>query len=418
MPRRVGHTALEEIVRKVLLTYYNTVSFFTLYANAGEAWDHAKLAEAPAPADRPLLDRWLLSELNRVVIGVEDAMERFDTAAAGRLLTTFIDDLSNWYVRRSRRRFWAGAGTPESVSAFATLFEALESLTMVMAPMVPFITEHVWGALRRPEAPESVHLARWPQAREELIDTELSEQMALTRRLVELGRAARADSGVRTRQPLSRVLVGAAKFGTLPEQLREQISEELNVMQLDPLSAVGGDLVDYTVKPNFRALGKRFAKRTPLVAQAIQTADAKSMVEQVRSTGWAHIQVEDEPVEVSSEEVLITEQPREGWTVASEAGETVALDLELTPELQRAGLAREVVRLIQDARKSSGLEITDRIHVWWSAVDATTVRALTEHTGTIAAEVLARTFTEGDPEGGTHTVTSHDFGVTFHLKKA
>ncbi|MDA0567050.1 isoleucine--tRNA ligase [Streptomonospora sp. S1-112] len=417
-PRRVGHEALEEIVRKVLLTYYNTVSFFTLYAGTNGTWDHSRLADAPAPEDRPLLDRWLLSELNRVVKGVGEALDRFDTAGAGRLLTAFVDDLSNWYVRRSRRRFWAGAQTPEGASAFATLFEALESLTLVMAPLVPFITDHVWAALRRPDAPESVHLASWPRVREDLIDTDLSEQMALTRRLVDLGRAARVDSGVRTRQPLSRVLVGAAGFDRLPEQLRAQIAEELNVQQLDPLSAVGGDLVDYTVKPNFRALGKRFAKRTPLVAQAIGAAPAQALVEQVRSTGWAHVEVEGEQVEVSAEELLVTEQPREGWTVAAEAGETVALDLEITPELQRAGLARELIRLVQDARKSSGLEISDRIDLWWSAEDPVTAQALTEHAATIAGEVLARTFTEGAPEGEAHTVRSAEFGVAIRLRKS
>nr|WP_067967429.1 isoleucine--tRNA ligase [Nocardiopsis trehalosi] len=416
-PRRVGHAALEEIVRKVLLTYYNTVSFFTLYANAGDAWTHDRLADAPAPADRPLLDRWLLSELNRLVADVDAALERFDTAGAGRLLTAFVDDLSNWYVRRSRRRFWAGAATPEGASAFATLFEALETLTRVMAPMVPFLTDHVWAALRRPDAPESVHLTTWPEVRADLIDTELSEQMALTRRLVELGRAARVDSGVRTRQPLSRVLVGAAGFAGLPEQLRAQVAEELNVQQLDSLSAVGGDLVDYTVKPNFRALGKRFAKRTPLVAKAIQAAEPAGLVAQVRSTGWAHVEVEGEPVEVSAEELLVTEQPREGWTVASEGGETVALDLDITPELQRAGLAREAVRLVQDARKSSGLDISDRIDLWWSATDPVTARALTEHAGPIAAEVLASSFTEGRPEGAAYSVASEEFGVTVWIRR-
>ena len=415
--RRVGHAALEEIVRKVLLTYYNTVSFFTLYANAGDGWSPERLAEAPAPADRPLLDRWLLSELNQVVADVDAAMESFDTTGAGRRLSAFIDDLSNWYVRRSRRRFWAGAATPEGAAAFATLYESLETLTRLLAPMVPFLADHVWHALRREGDPESVHLASWPQADAGLIDAGLSEQMALVRRLVELGRAARVDSGVRTRQPLSRALVGAAGFEALPEQLRAQITEELNVGELHPLSSVGGDLVDYTVKPNFRALGKRFAKRTPLVAAAIGAAEAKGLVEAVRSTGWAQVQVEGEPVEVSAEEVLITEQPREGWTVAGESGETVALDLEITPELQRAGLAREVVRLVQDARKSSGLEISDRIALTWSATDPVTAKALTEHARSIASEVLASSFTQGEGDGG-HTVTSAEFGLTFWIRKA
>lgn len=418
MPRRVGHTALEEIVRKVLLTYYNTVSFFTLYANAGDTWDHSRLAEAPAPEERPLLDRWLLSELNRTASGVTEALDNFDTTTAGRLLTTFVDDLSNWYVRRSRRRFWEGPKTPENTSAFATLFESLETLTQLMAPMVPFITDHVWSALRRPQSPDSVHLTSWPEARTDLIDTRLSEQMALTRRIVELGRSARADSGVRTRQPLSRVLAGAEGVASLPKELRSQIAEELNVGRIDTLAEEEGELVDYIVKPNFRALGKRFAKRTPLVAEAIQSADAAELVTAVRSTGWAHVQVEEEPVEISAEEVLITEQPREGWAVAAQANETVALDLEITPTLRRSGLAREVIRLIQDARKSGGLNISDRIDMWWSATTDETHQAVVEHADAITGEVLANTLTEGVPDEEAHTVSSDEFGVTFWLRKA
>ena len=417
MARRVGHTALEEIVRKVLLTYYSTVSFFTLYTNVGQGWDHSRLADAPAPQDRPMLDRWLLSELNEVVRDVTESMDNFDTAGTGRRLTAFVDDISNWYVRRSRRRFWGGTDTPEGASAFATLFEALETVTLLMAPIVPFLTEHVWSALRRPGSPDSVHLASWPEHRPELVDTKLSEHMALTRRLVELGRSARVDSSVRTRQPLGRALVGAPGFADLSEQLRDQIADELNVESLEPLSSVGQDLVDHTVKPNFRALGKRFAKRTPLVAQGIQDADPATLVQQVRDTGWAHVEVEGEPVEINADEVLVTERPREGWAVATESGETIALDLELTPRLRRAGLAREMVRMLQDARKKSGLEVSDRIHVRWSAADET-ARALEEHNEAIAGEVLAEAFTHGEVTDDLYTVSSEEFGVTFGLRKA
>ena len=417
MARRVGHTALEEIVRKVLLTYYSTVSFFTLYTNVGQGWDHSRLADAPAPQDRPMLDRWLLSELNEVVRDVTESMDNFDTAGTGRRLTAFVDDISNWYVRRSRRRFWGGTDTPEGASAFATLFEALETVTLLMAPIVPFLTEHVWSALRRPGSPDSVHLASWPEYRPELVDTKLSEHMALTRRLVELGRSARVDSSVRTRQPLGRALVGAPGFADLSEQLRDQIADELNVESLESLSSVGQDLVDHTVKPNFRALGKRFAKRTPLVAQGIQDADPATLVQQVRDTGWAHVEVEGEPVEINADEVLVTERPREGWAVATESGETIALDLELTPRLRRAGLAREMVRMLQDARKKSGLEVSDRIHVRWSAADET-ARALEEHNEAIAGEVLAEAFTHGEVTDDLYTVSSEEFGVTFGLRKA
>ena len=166
--RRVGHAALEEIVRKILLTYWNTVSFLALYANAaaadGNAWGPERLGEAPAPASRPVLDRWVLSELHTLVRDVTAALEGFDTASAGRRIAAFTDDLSNWYVRRSRRRFWEGPRTAESSSAFATLYECLETVTRLMAPITPFLTDYVWSALRTAGAPESVHLASWPAA--------------------------------------------------------------------------------------------------------------------------------------------------------------------------------------------------------------------------------------------------------------
>ncbi|QVQ53123.1 isoleucine--tRNA ligase [Spiractinospora alimapuensis] len=415
MARRVGHAALEEIVRKVLLTYYNTVSFFTLYARA-DGWTVAGLDTAPAPADRPLLDRWALSELHRTVRDVESALERFDTAGAGRHLTNFIDDLSNWYVRRSRRRFWSGSDSAAGASAFATLYECLETLTRLMAPLVPFLTEHVWGALRRGDAPESVHLTSWPTVNESLVDPALSERMALARRLVELGRSARVESRVRTRQPLGRALVGARDFADLPEQLREQVAEELNVQTLDALSTVGAGLVEFSVKPNFRALGKRFGKRTPRIAAALTEADAASVVEQVRDTGWAHVRVDGEPVDVSAEEVLVTERPREGWAVASGGGETVALDLSVTPELERAGVAREVIRVVQEARKNSGLEITDRIHLWWESSSELTAGALRDHETTIAGEVLADEVVEGHPDVETSAAESADLDLRVWLR--
>ena len=193
------------------------------------------------------------------------------TAAAGRRLTTFIDDLSNWYVRRSRRRFWDGPSSSDGAAAFATLYECVTTLTLLLAPFVPFVTDYVWGVLRRGGAPESVHLAAWPSFDGSLVDPELSEQMALARRLVELGRSARSAASLRTRQPLSRALIGAAGFEGLPPELRSLIAAELNVASLFVLS---GELVDYVVKPNFRALGRRFGRETPSVAAAIAAVPA------------------------------------------------------------------------------------------------------------------------------------------------
>ncbi|GAB3661381.1 isoleucine--tRNA ligase [Actinocorallia lasiicapitis] len=421
-PRRVGDAGLEEVVRKVLLTYWNTASFFVLYANAAAAQDNAwtpdRLGEAPAPADRPLLDRWALAELNRTVAEVTTALESFDTQTAGRRLAEFIDDLSNWYVRRSRRRFWEGPVTADGHSAFATLYTCLETLTKLMAPLVPFVTDHVWDVIKPAGAPESVHLASWPVVDEALLNAELSGQMGLVRRLVDLGRAARTASAVRIRQPLGRALIGAPGWAALPAELRAQISEELNVAEFQDLSSIGGDLVDFEVKPNFRELGKRYGKQTPLVAKAITASDPAALVTALRGAGSVLVTA-DEVGEASltAEDLVITERPKSGWAVESANGETLALDLEITPELRRAGLAREAVRLLQEARKTTGLDVTDRITVLWSA-EGELAEALRDHTPDIATEVLATTFTESPTTTTTPTHTDPDLGLSFTLTKA
>src|SRR5258706_6963709 len=325
------------------------------------AWARDMLPGAPPPAARPLLDRWVLSELSMVTSEVTAALEEFDTAAAGRRLAAFVDDLSNWYVRRSRRRFWGGPGTPAGAAAFATLYQCLQTLTRLMAPVVPFLTDHVWGILRSGEDPGSVHLATWPEPGQGLVDRELAAQMGLVRRLVELGRAARAAASLGIRQPLPRALVGAPGFADLPGELRDQVASELNVRTLEPLGDVTGDLVDYVVKPNFRALGRRFGSRTQAVAGGISSAEPGLVARGLKDGGQASVIVDGEPVTIGGDEVIVTQTPREGWQVASDAGETVALDLSITPELPREGLAREVIRLVERARKSDGLDVSDRI---------------------------------------------------------
>lgn len=422
--RRVGHATIQEVVRKTLLTYWNTVAFQALYARTSN-W--APSPADPAPADRPLLDRWLLGELNSLVEQVTDSLESFDTQRAGKLLSSFVDDLSNWYVRRSRRRFWQG-----DAAALRTLHEVIETVTRLMAPLTPFLTERVWQDLVvpvTPDAPDSVHLSSWPVADKAAIDPALSAQMLLVRRLVELGRATRAESGVKTRQPLSRALVAAHGFAGLPEDLRAQIAEELNVSSLAALSDSssgregGGSLVDTTAKANFRALGKRFGKGVQAVAKAVATADAAALSLALRE-GTASVEVDGETVTLAPDEVIITETPREGWSVASEAGATVALDLEITPELRRAGLARDAIRLIQEARKNSGLDVADRIALRWQSTDEEVRTALADHTGLISDEVLATDFVNeqesaGDVNGSYGPeFTDEALALTFRLRKA
>jgi isoleucyl-tRNA synthetase len=364
----------------------------------------------------------VLSELHSVTADDTAAMEGFDTSAAGRRLAAFIDDVSNWYVRRSRRRFWDGPRTPDGAAAFATLYECVETLTRLMAPIVPFITDYVWGALRSAEAPDSVHLASWPAAEQDLIDERLSRQMHLVRRLVELGRSARSAASVQIRQPLPRALVGAPGFADLAPELQDLIAAELNVRSLEPLSSVGEDLVHHVVKPNFRALGRRFGKATPAVAAAITAADAASLAGDLRAAGETSVVVDGDPVPLGADDVIITQTPRAGWTVAADAGETVALEIHITPELRREGLAREVIRLVQDARKADGLDVSDRISLWWQTESPELAAALTEHGQLISGEVLAREFRPGPPstDAGPAPADHSDegLGLTFWLQRA
>jgi isoleucyl-tRNA synthetase len=403
--RRISADVLVEIVRKVLLTYWNTVSFLVLYTSAaaehGTAAKHGaadEQAAVPAPADRPALDRWLLSELNLVVREVTAALESFDSAAAGRRITVFIDDLSNWYVRRSRRRFWDGPLSADGAAAFATLSQALETLTRLMAPITPFITDYVWDVLREDGWPDSVHLAAWPVAEDALIDTGLAAQMALARRLVDLGRSARAAALVKVRQPLSRALIAAPGFPALAAELRALIADELNVRTLDTLDGSDTDLVSYSARANFRALGKRLGSATQSVAAAIAAADAAELAGRLRAAGAAELDVNGVRVTISPEDVVITQTPLAGWAVASDGGETVALEVTITGELRREGLAREFIRLLQDARKNDGLDVTDRISVRWSTADTEVAEAISEHQGMISGEVLAVDF-GGQPAG-------------------
>jgi isoleucyl-tRNA synthetase len=407
--RRIGPGVLAEIVRKVLLTYWNTVSFLVLYANAGSSgeWTPESAALAPSPADRPLLDRWLLSEVQACVRDVTASLESLDAAAAGRRLAGLIDDLSNWYVRRSRRRFWAGHHSPDGAAAFATLHQALTALTAMLAPVVPFLADYLWGVLRAAGQPDSVHLALWPSCDAGLVDETLSAQMALARRLAELGRSARSAAAVRTRQPLSRALVGAPGFAELPAELRDLVAEELNVHTVEALDPDQVDLVRYTVKPDFRVLGRRFGPATQAVAERIRAAKPAVLARAVAPPdGSVTLRVMGlGPVLLTAADLVVTQAPAEGWGVASAAGETVALDLTVTSELRAEGLAREAVRLIQEARKSAGLEVSDRIVVRYSAAGADLAAALEASGAVIAAEVLAVSFAPGD--GPAQTRSAH-----------
>ncbi|MBA2529248.1 MAG: isoleucine--tRNA ligase, partial [Euzebyales bacterium] len=394
--RRVGSEQLAEIVRKFLLTLWNTYYFFTTYARI-DGWtpdpDPARPA-APPVGRRPVMDRWILAELAETVRIVDAALEGFDATTAGRALTRFVDDLSNWYVRRSRRRFWSPADPAASAdkqAAFATLHECLVTVTALLAPFIPFLTDELYDNLVRAvdeEAPDSVHLLDFPTPDPAAADDGLRAGMTAARRVTELGRRARNEARIGVRQPLAGALV------ILPEADRdvwpavaEVVASELNVKALELAEDTAG-AVTYRVRPSFRALGPDFGARTPAVAAAIATADAERMAADLRDVGTATVAVDGEAITIRAAHVQVSEEPRTGWRSASDGPYSVALDVTVTDELRREGLAREVVRAANDLRKRRGLRLEDRIRLRVGA-GGELATAIGEHAAAVAEDVLA-----------------------------
>jgi isoleucyl-tRNA synthetase len=385
--RRVGDSILEEAVRRFILTWWNVYAFFVLYANA-DGFDPG--AGAPPIHERPLLDRWILSRLAGTVRDVRDAMDGYDVTGAGRRIERFVDDLSNWYVRRSRRRFWnpGGTGGEDARSAFHTLHGCLVTTATLLAPFTPFLAEEIWGNLAAGVAgrPDSVHLADYPEVHEAAVDPGLDEAMALARSIVELGRRVRTETRTRTRQPLARAVVHVAGSPADLSPLLETVAEELNVKEVrfaESADAFGG----WAAKPDFKLLGPRLGRRVQGVARAL--ADAPELAAQLAQGEPVEVRLDDgPPVAIGPGDVQLVRDVRAGIGVAAEGGVTVALELEVTPELRLEGLARELVRLVQDARRDAGLEVTDRI-VLGVETSGDVARALDAHRDYVAGETLA-----------------------------
>jgi isoleucyl-tRNA synthetase len=391
--RRVSMEAIEDGVRRILMTLWNALSFYVTYANAD---DLDPLELDAAPEQRPVLDRWILSRLAAVAAAARQGLDTYDATSTARELDRFLDDLSNWYIRRSRRRFWnparAGEAAGEKVAAHLTLYRCLTDLARLLAPLTPFIAEAVWRRLAagRGDASESVHLADYPEADPSLLDEPLERAMETARRVASLGRTVRTDGRIRVRQPLARAAVHVPGDAGALEPLVDLIAEELNVKRVDLTESheVAGT---WRAKPNYRALGPRLGPAVKEVASAL-AGDDGTLAGSLAGGGTVRLATPDGEVEVGPDDVELSRETRGGWRVAADGGITVALDLEITPDLAREGLAREVVRLVQDARKAAGLEVSDRIEL---AVDADDhVReALEAHRQWVAGEVLATRIT-------------------------
>jgi isoleucyl-tRNA synthetase len=394
-PRRFSREGLDEVVRKTMLTLWNTYSFYTLYANLDDFDPRGHRLPAE---ERSLLDRWILSELNRLVAQVTEGLEDYDAFSTGRAVGDFIDELSNWYVRRSRRRFWKGEEDADKVAAYLTLYECLVTVAKLLAPYTPFLSEELYRNLvgeRYQDAPESVHLCDWPEADKALVDEDLSYRMGIARRVVIMGRAARNNSQLKTRQPLAVALIaGDERAWAAVESLSDVVTEELNVKRLEFAGGSEG-LVTHSVKPNYRTMGPHFGKQMPEAAAAVAALSGAEVAARLQAGETVAVNVGGKDHELSADHLMVETSQREGFAVEVAADMAVALSTEVTPDLAREGLAREIVHHVQNARKAAGLEIDDRIHLQLQG-PAEIIEMVQEHIATLMKETLAVALTAGE----------------------
>ncbi len=391
-PKLFNAAEIEEEQRKFFRAFINSYNFFVLYANV----DGFRNEEAAIPfAQRSELDRWVLSSLNTLVSEVTRRMENYDLTGASRLIGDFtVNDLSNWYIRRSRKRFWKGEMGPDKLSAYQTLATVLETLSKLMAPFAPFIAEKIWLDLKSvggTSKAESVHLVDWPVADDACIDAALEERMKKAQIITSLVRTMREKATIKVRQPLKRILLAAAEPGSRAayELVADIIREEVNVQKIEYVEDEEGSVISKKAKPNFKTLGPRFGKDMKALAERIRLMSHKQIA-RLEEAGQIEIDLDGRMVKIERDDVDIVHEDIEGWLVAADEAHRimVALDTEITEELELMGLARELVSKIQTIRKESGLEITDRIvlHVNASGKLAATIR---QYEAYIMEETLA-----------------------------
>jgi isoleucyl-tRNA synthetase len=387
-----GYHVMDDVRRRFLIPLWNVYSFFVMYANV-DGWTPGE----GRPAEFSVLDRWVTARLSELVAQVTTGLNDYDAMQATRAVELFLDDLSNWYVRRSRRRFWKSEADSDKNAAYSTLYAVLTTLIRLLAPFVPFVTEEIYQNLVRgadtaaseAEVPESVHLCDWPHGKA-LTDDErgLLADMAAVRQAVTLGHATRASSGVKVRQPLGRVMVvadPAQKAGI--ERLADILTDELNVKALEFVEREQ-DLVNYQLLPDNRKLGPKFGKQFPALRAALGALDPLAAAHTLRAGQALRLTLDGQPIELSPDEVLVQAAPREGLTVQAEGGVVVALDTHLTPELVAEGLAREIVRRVQTMRKDAGFDLADRIETSYQA-EGELAQAIEQWAGYIQTETLS-----------------------------
>jgi isoleucyl-tRNA synthetase len=386
--KRISVEIVADVASSFINTFWNTYAFFVLYARI----DNVDLSKDIAIEDRPEIDRWALALLHRTIRVCTEALDNYDAKRAGEAIESFVDQLSNWYVRRNRRRFWKSTDPDDKLSAYLTLYECLNVAHRLMAPLAPFLSENVYQNLVRssdPDAPQSVHMTEWPVGDKAIEDEQLLFEVAVVQKVAGLARAARSQSGVRTRQPLSRLLIRApddAAAKALADH-QDQILEELNVKSIEFIARDAG-LVSYRIKPHLPRIGKQYGKLIPKIKQALDAADGAEIAATVARGDNVLLEVEGEAVTLGPDDLLIETSSAEGYACGEDGGYLTALDTTLTDELILEGAVREMVRSVQDARKLAGLEVSDRIILGVSGTKGVEA-ALAVHRDYLMAETLA-----------------------------
>jgi isoleucyl-tRNA synthetase len=384
--RRFSPELVSEVLRNFTLTLWNTYSFFVTYANL-DKWAPEKNKEI----DYSDLDLWLLAELNKLTKNVTEALENYDVLGATRPIEGFVDNLSNWYLRRSRRRFWKSESDDDKYAAYATLYEALVTVSKLLAPTMPFIAEEMYSNLVRtvdPSAPISIHTSTWPTFDESLINQEMIDDMNLVMKLVSLGHAARNQSGIKVRQPLQEAAFTTSKLSDqkVIDDYAELLKEELNVKKVRALSAAS-EAASYEIVALPKQLGQKYKSDFPKVKAAIGLLDPEEAAKEFLDGKSVNIQIDSHELEILAEEVEVRMQAKEGLVVASEGGYLAALVTDITDDLRKEGLAREFVRRVQEARKQAELDISDRISLFYTA-STDLASAIEDHMDFIKTETL------------------------------
>ena len=413
LPNRFHGKAVMEGQRKFMGTLWNTYAFFVLYANIDNfdatkyALDYEKL---------PVMDKWLLSKLNSTVKEVDDDLANYRIPEAARALQDFVDDMSNWYVRRSRERFWASGMPQDKINAYMTLYTVLSTLSKVAAPFTPYIAEEIYRNIVvkvDSTVPESVHLCDFPAANEEWIDKELEENMDLVLDIVVLGRAARNEANIKNRQPIGLMYVRAER--TLPEMYAEIVLDELNVKKIQFTDDVEG-FVTYKFKPQLRTLGPKFGKLVPKIGAALGEVDGTAFMNELKANGKVTLVIEGTEVELEEGDLLIETAQKEGHISVEDNGVTVVMDTNLTEELIEEGFVREIVSKVQTMRKEAGFEVVDRIRLGCKGNDKI-AEILTRNEDSIKKDVLANEFVNGTLSGYEKQWSINGEDVTLSVEK-